>query len=438
MRPSRPAPLRSLLLLFLATGLTSSALGQQGRSRAQMTDIVWDSRSSHTRFVIEFSEQMGDPSAQIEYRQYNLLPDRQVVYFDFYNLRPAFRNQRVPIPDGLLNSFEIQNFDDTAVVRLIFVIQSPEIFSRVSVSEEGYQLVIDLVRRDSGLANAPRSLLRPPEIDSGREQPSPQTPFGQQVRAQTTAPRAPVLTGRRRVVIIDPGHGGADLGAQSVRTIGGRRLNEKDVVLQIARRLEQRLSATGLFETHLTRTDDKHLSLDERVDIAHQLHGDVFVSIHANHAGNPSRFQVARGLELYYLSNRGVDRHAEETVENLNLDRRHERELRPVLMDTGFRMRLESMNLCRAIGQAFLRERYWYPENRGGHFRFIKGQNFHVLRNFDMPCVLVETGYMTNNEEVRRLVSPEFQEHIAQHITDGIIEYFRQRAEDSAPQVAGG
>lgn len=429
----RLAPRIALALLFLGGTRTAAAVSQVRPSRPTMEDIVWESRSSYFRLVIEFSEQLGNPQIPIIHAEHNLLPGRPIIYIDFHGLRPRYSNQQVRIRDGLLDRFEIVNYEDSDVVRLIFVLEDPQAFNQLSVSEEGYHLFVDLTRR-SARGDTAQALPPSPAPTSPRAAaPADQRP------SQTQARTAPGLfpPSRRHVVIVDPGHGGRDLGAQSEIAINRRRVNEKDVTLEIARRLARRLNATGQFETHLTRTSDRDMSLDERVQFAHEHRGDVFISIHANHAGNRSRFGAARGLELYYISNRGVSRHSQEIAANGG-GGRGETELLRLAQSGGARTRLQSIDLCRHIGAAFLRDRYWQPESRGGHFRFIRGENFHVLRNFDMPCVLVETGYVTHPEEVRLLLNEEFQERIAEHIAAGLVAYFEGRDRERTTEVAGG
>ncbi len=404
-----PLRLRSLLPPLLVLGALLPTAPAQRRARTAIEDMNWDSRPEYTRFVI----QLSDAANAVTRNTQSLLPDVPVFYVDLYGMRQSYQDQVIPIDDGLLWQVQIQNYDDRGVVRLIFHVQSVALFNTVAFREEGQALVVDLMRR----ARAPVDV-------TGRRRPSALPEIEGETPPSLTRERPP---GQRTVVIIDPGHGGQDPGARSQRDGDGARLCEKDLVLDIARLLRHQLEETDEFQAYLTRSDDRTVSLDERVAYARRLSGDIFLSIHANDAGNPQRYRVARGLEIYWLSNRGERHLLSETPSSSSTGRLQTNErIR--------RMRLESYYLCRDLARSFLRDLYWRPESHGGQglFRFIRDRNFHVLRNLDMPSALVEVGYVTHREECRLLHSRDFQERIVDRLVEGLTNHVQRIENDRA------
>ncbi|KAB8317747.1 N-acetylmuramoyl-L-alanine amidase [Tolypothrix campylonemoides VB511288] len=186
--------------------------------------------------------------------------------------------------------------------------------------------------------------------------------------------RPPVPNGRV-VVMIDPGHGGKDSGAPG---LGG--LLEKDVVLPISIRIANILQQNGV-QVMLTRNADYFVELQGRVDMADQANASLFVSIHANSVGG-GRPDV-NGLETYYY-------------------------------DSG-------SDLARVVHSTILQS---IPTLRD---RGVRRARFYVLRKSSMPSILVETGYMSGQEDNPRLGSPEYQNRMAEAIANGILLYLRQR-----------
>jgi N-acetylmuramoyl-L-alanine amidase len=186
--------------------------------------------------------------------------------------------------------------------------------------------------------------------------------------------RPPVPNGQI-VVVIDPGHGGRDPGAVG---IGG--LQEKELTTWFSQRVQAGLEARGI-RTVLTRTDDREIDLQPRVDIAERVNATIFVSIHAN-AINLSRPDV-NGLETYYYSS--------------------------------------GLTLARMIHNSVL-------ANTDMRDRGVRQARFYVIRNTSMPAVLVETGFVTGREDVDRFLNLSERQQIADGITAGIISYLQQHA----------
>jgi N-acetylmuramoyl-L-alanine amidase len=213
--------------------------------------------------------------------------------------------------------------------------------------------------------------------------------------------------------VIDPGHGGRDTGA-----IGPTNVREKDVVLAIAHRLARRLRADG-FEVVLTRDDDRYLTLDRRTAIANESEGDLLVSIHAN--AHPRRDR--RGVETYVLD-LAHDRYAKRIAarENGALEDDEPLEVRRILADLDAKA---SAGPSRRLAEAVQRELTGTIRSRFGEVRDlgVKSALFYVLLGVRMPAVLVETSFLSNRVEERRLASPRFQDDVAAGVARAVGAY---------------
>jgi N-acetylmuramoyl-L-alanine amidase len=215
-------------------------------------------------------------------------------------------------------------------------------------------------------------------------------------------------------IVIDAGHGGRTPGA-----IGATGLKEKEVTLDIARRLRDILKAEGL-QVLMTRSTDRYVSLQERVDTANNNRVGLFVSIHAN----ANRSRSLKGFEVYYISPGISDSQralAAAKNERLNLEDSSlgssSLSLKAILWDMIYNYdRAESVALSYAI-----------CKNAAGNLdtRVIgtKSANFQVLRGAAMPAVLVEVGFLSNANEERSLGDGSYRQKIAESINQGLKEY---------------
>ena len=239
-------------------------------------------------------------------------------------------------------------------------------------------------------------------------------------------PEAPVLAGEKvagfmrpvRVVVLDPGHGGKDPGA-----IGKSGLQEKDVVLDVARRVKKELEAAGL-TVYLTRDEDRFIPLTSRPKIAVHKKSDLFVSIHAN--ATHSRW--IEGFEVYYLSESvDDDARAREAAENSSLeledvDLLESFSLKTILWDMIYtENRKESVELARILGDVVSRQ-------MDLKMLGVRGAGFVVLKGSAVPSVLVEVGYLSNVDGEHKLYDSSYRQRLAKAIADGILQ-FKQIAE---------
>ncbi|ROZ71582.1 N-acetylmuramoyl-L-alanine amidase, partial [Ramlibacter sp. WS9] len=235
-------------------------------------------------------------------------------------------------------------------------------------------------------------------------------------------PGAPQKTDRLIIVALDPGHGGEDPGA-----VGPNGTREKDVVLQIAHRLRERINASVIngnpMRAYLTRDADFFVPLHQRVQKARRVQADLFVSIHADAFMTPT----ARGASVFALSQGGASSSAArwmadkenraDLIGGVNVKSQDAHVARAMLdMST-----TAQINDSLKLGGALLGE-------IGNVGRLHKGQveqaGFAVLKAPDIPSVLVETAFISNPEEEQRLRSDAYQEQLADAIMRGIHRYF--------------
>jgi len=210
--------------------------------------------------------------------------------------------------------------------------------------------------------------------------------------------------------VVDAGHGGHDPGAIS------QGLREKDLTLDIARRLKVELRGKGLAVV-MTRDRDEFITLSRRPNVANRLQADFFVSVHIN--ANRSR-QVS-GVEVYYPRESAVDAaapfppHIEPAEVWLPTTRVKQILWDLVLSRTRRHAARMALHICRAM-RSRLHVRC----------RWVRGARFVVLREARMPAVLVEVGYMSNQREAARLAQASYRQAIAQAVAEGLVAYVRE------------
>ncbi|WP_312708093.1 N-acetylmuramoyl-L-alanine amidase [Stenotrophomonas sp.] len=250
---------------------------------------------------------------------------------------------------------------------------------------------------------------------------------------------------RQLVVAIDPGHGGQDPGA-----IGPTGKREKDVTLAVARELARQVNATPGLKAFLTRDSDVFIPLPMRAQKARANKADIFISIHADAAENRS----ATGSSVYVLSTKGASsqrarwladkENAADLVGGVRLQQT-EGTLASVLLD------LAQSGYMKASEDAAGHVLGGLKRIGNNHKPNIERANFAVLRTSDMPAMLVETAFISNPDEERRLTDPAYQRKVAGAVLDGVHTFFsrqpppgtlyaaRAQAEiDAAATMAGG
>ena len=249
----------------------------------------------------------------------------------------------------------------------------------------------------------------------------------QNTRASADPPPAGVSgSPRRHTVVVDAGHGGPDRGMTGT-TPSGERIYEKDVTLQVARRLASRLEAAGV-NVIMTRTSDTLISLSDRGRIANRKNGDLFISVHVN-AANPGWKQpgAARGFETYFLAEaKTEDERRVAAMENeavrFDTDDSAPKDdaLGFMLSDMLQNEHLRESSDLAAMIQGRLRGAHPGPS------RGVKQAGFRVLVTAFMPAVLVEIGFGSNRSEAAWIASAQGQSELADAMTRATLDYLAQ------------
>ncbi|MBO9874113.1 MULTISPECIES: N-acetylmuramoyl-L-alanine amidase [Xanthomonas] len=262
----------------------------------------------------------------------------------------------------------------------------------------------------------------------------------------SAAARVKMAPGMRPLIVaIDPGHGGQDPGAS-----GPSGKHEKDVTLAIGRELARQINATPGMKAYMTRTTDVFIPLPMRAQKARAAKADIFISIHADAAENRS----ATGSSVYVLSTKGASsqrarwladkENAADLIGGVRLQKT-DSTLANVLLD------LAQSGHMKASEDAAGHVLGGLKRIGNNHKPEIERANFAVLRTSDMPAMLVETAFISNPDEERRLTDPAYQRRIAGAVLDGVSTFFtrqpppgtlfaaRAQAEaEAASTVAGG
>ena len=215
-----------------------------------------------------------------------------------------------------------------------------------------------------------------------------------------------------RTVVIDPGHGGDELGTQ-----GAKGTLEKDITLSVARRLRTLIESRLGAKVFLTREDDRTLSLDDRSAFANNHQADVFLSIHANSAVRPA----LKGAEVYFLTVERADaearKRAGDHATTLPALGGGSREIDLILWETAQARYLEQSSALAGFLEQALAGRIEVSP------RAVQQAPFRVLVGANMPAALVEIGYLSNAEQESQLASGAYQDRVAQALLDALIKF---------------
>jgi len=370
-------------------------------------DIRHWSNPTYTRVVI-------DIDAEVEYRVGRLHnPDR--LYFDFIGaqLSPQLWGLGLAIDDNLLTGIRAaQNQAD--VVRVVLHLKRRHDYHAFTMSDP-HRLLIDLTGEPGQNPSPPQATA--PDTTSTRT-PSQPPPDPEPKRRTSTPPQG-------WHVVIDPGHGGKDPGA-----IGPSGLMEKDVVLDISKRLRALMQQEGQWQVTMTRDSDLFIPLRERTSIANAKGADLFVSIHANAAERSD----LHGIETYFLDF-ATDERAMETAARENATSvREVSDLQFILRDLLMTSKQNESSLLAGSVQRALVEAPGGGKN--GRDLGVKHAPFLVLIGAEMPSILVEIGFISNPTEERKVADPKHRDRLAQAILAGIKNYLAIVPGANARQVS--
>ena len=350
-----------------------------------------------TRFVIELSE-------RATYRAFTLAsPYRIVVDLPVVNWRlPKVAAHK----GGLITDLRYGQFsDDTS--RIVLDVAGPAKVAKSFLLGPGdgkaHRLVIDIRRTNAGEVRPrerPRSAAR-------RGAGSVPRPIAKPTRT----------AGAKKLIAIDPGHGGVDPGATGISGV-----HEKSLMLLQARQLKRRLEATGRYRVILTRSRDVFIQLRKRIAIARRAGADLFISLHADSIANPR----VRGGSIYTLSEHASDKEAAALAAKENkadviagVDLRvQNREVANILIHLAQR---NSKNLSAKFAKILTKELSNEMRLLGRTHRFA---GFAVLKAPDIPSVLVELGYLSNPVDERNLRRSRHRSKVARAIVRAVGRYF--------------
>jgi len=324
-------------------------------------------------------------------------PDREV--YDFKNTRIA--HNRVPL--GLGDNVHLaQNSADTVRVVITGYKYDKPIAYQPIFSDDHYHIV--LPKNGNTL---PAKRYKAPQVASYKE----------------PKKYKPVNTKRDKLVVIDAGHGGHDAGAVA----GGKK--EKDLVLQISKKLEKQLKNLG-YSVAMTRNNDRFLKLQERTKIADKKDAAIFISVHANSVPKHKQNKI-HGVETFFLQNtRDAKSQRIAEIENKAVLKGTTKLSRSVILDSvlsGPKI-VQSNKLAIDVQRRIitnLKTRYRGVKDGG-----VRHAPFWVLVGASRPSILVEVGYISHPTERTRLFTPRYQELISKGIAEGVDVYLNNRRKE--------
>ncbi len=411
--------------LLGAATLSVLALSASAQAAVVESMRLW-AAPDHARLVFDLS---GAATADV----FSLSnPDRLVIDLDDTELDTDAST--LPLSDSAIDAVRTGSLEGGGL-RVVLELNraiTPRHFTLAPNDQYGHRLVVDLEYPGESAVENPidpiEAMIREQEIQAQRVTAQAQAAAPEEAPVAERAPAAvqPAQPHPQRDIIIavDPGHGGEDPGA-----IGPSGTREKDIVLDIARRLASDINGTRGFKAVLTRDGDYYLGLRQRTQLAREQKADFFVSIHADAFSSPR----PQGSSVFALSQRGATSETAQWLadsENrsdliggvdgsLSL-RDKDQVLRGVLLDLTM---TATLNDSLSIGGEVL-------DRLGGINRLHKSQveqaGFMVLKSPDIPSLLIETGFVSNPDEERRLRDPSHQQALAQAIFSGLRSHFER------------
>jgi len=390
------------LAVFAVAAMLAAASLATARAEPGVTDLRVGVHPDKVRFVLDLTE-------RVDYFIFQL-PDPYRIVIDLpqvdFSLPGGGHSRQV----GSIAGWRYGLFEpgtSRVVIDATVPLAVKSSFILPPSGSNGHRLVVDLVPTDretfltaSNDSVAKRVALRAPAIEAPAQGPVP---------GRSADPR--------KVIVIDPGHGGVDPGAL------GRGDYEKNIVLATARTLARRLEETGRYKVVMTRDSDVFIRLRDRIAIARRAGADLFMSLHADTIDDRS----LRGLSVYTLSETASDDEAAALAASENkvdiiagIDLSDQApEVTDILIDLAQR---RTKNLSARLASYVVEEMgHVTPLLRRPH-RFA---GFAVLKAPDVPAVLVELGFLSNPTDYKNLSSPAYRDRIAEGLARSIDDYFQ-------------
>jgi N-acetylmuramoyl-L-alanine amidase len=370
-----------------------------GAAHAQIVaSRIWPARD-YTRLTLE-------APAELKYQLFSIKdPDRLVLDLETADLTPALAELegKLSADDPYVKGLRVAR-NRPGVIRVVLDLKAevrPQVFFLKPIGEYGHRLVLDIYPAVDPLA----ALIEQVQKEQ-RENPS---------------------VARLATIVIDAGHGGEDPGA-----LGRHGSREKEVTLIIAKRLKAMIDAEPNMRGVLTRDGDYFLPLADRVSKARKLRADLFVSIHADAFVKPH----ARGSSVFALSERRATSEAArwlarkeneaDLIGGVNLDVK-DRYLAQTLLDLS---QTATIDYSLRLGNSVLKRLGTINTLHKGQ---VEQASFAVLKAPDVPSILVETAFISNPDEEKRLNDETYQDKLARAILDGIKDYVAKHPPRPAP-----
>ncbi|MBX3446950.1 MAG: N-acetylmuramoyl-L-alanine amidase [Parvibaculaceae bacterium] len=387
-----------------------------GAGGAGVTSIRLGDHGDQTRFVMEFAgENVADYRVFTLADPYRVVIDIKGVPFNLAET-PATKSM------GVVTGYRYGRFGADTWRVVIDAGQPVEVARNFVLDPQsgfGRRVVLDLAPTDMA------TFMRTAGLPDGT--PDTAAEAAAELAAVAAVPISPPAqrVERRRIVVIDAGHGGVDPGA-----LGRSGVKEKNVTLAFARQFADELRATGRYDVHLTRDNDIFIPLRERVAIARRKQADLFISIHADAIQRPD----VRGLSVYTLSETASDAEAAALARKENqsdmiagLDLQGETpEVTGILIDLAQR---ETKNYSSRFARSLVDYAGQSTKTLDPAHRFA---GFVVLKAPDVPSVLVELGFLTNHEDEKLLTSSTWRAGMAKTMTRAVDRYFGDRMAEMA------
>lgn len=390
--------MRTLAFLICLCLLAPAALAKPGVTAARFGE-----HPDKTRFVIELTEVSA-------YRVFTL-PDPFRVVIDLPEFDWLVPPARKPKTAGVVTDLRHGLFTP-GISRIVLDVNAPVRVKSIHIIPPGAgvsanRLAIDLepISRQRFFAEDARRPIESAIPLQAKRSPNQAAPPVDRKDA-------------RPLIIVDAGHGGVDPGARGISGI-----LEKTLVLQYARELKRQLVATGRYRVLMTRERDVVLPLRDRVKIAQEAEGDLFVSLHANTNSNSK----IRGASIYTISTKGAsDAEAEalaakeneaDVIAGINFGT-HNEDVREILFDL---VQRETINLSKNFANLLVSELDKSIYLLGNTHRFA---GFVVLKSPAVPSVLVELGHLSNPQEEKKLRSKSYRQKLVKSVVTAIDRYF--------------
>jgi N-acetylmuramoyl-L-alanine amidase len=356
------------------------------------------SNPSYTRIVIDANEETSYQHRLLNQDPSINKPKRLYVDLDHSRLGEDFKKV-VPINDNLLSNVRAGQHTSKSV-RVVVDIKSFKTYKIFSLRNP-FRIVIDVwgIATASSSPGSTKKNIRPDQSTISPGSLAKQLALG-------------VST-----IVIDPGHGGRDYGAPGYY----KGVHEKKVVLALAKKLAQKIRNQLSCKVVLTRETDKYLTLEERTAIANTKNADLFISIHTNSAKDRRAF----GLETFFLNLATDDEAIRVAAFENATSEKNISDLQTILTDLMQNAKINESSRLAAHVQgelsSHLKKSYNKIKSKG-----VKQAPFYVLLGAQMPAILIETSFISNPRECKRLTDARYQDQLCEGIVKGIKEYIKE------------